>query len=206
MSLLGAVISVPEAKAVCLPPPIPNANNCLTFDQTGTTTPTFTYVDANLNSNGFWQLTSNYGAITQFNISTKGLTNIAWTPVGGAFVSQVFTPASNPSAPILSPVSFTFEIPDGLVPIGGDYDLQLSSNNNDQRVAMTGDLVLDGNLATNPNGNTYSVSRASIRVDDPVIPPPTDAVPGPLPLLGAGAAFGFSRRLRSRVNAARQVA
>ena len=33
------------------------------------------------------------------------------------------------------------------------------------------------------------------------IPPPT--VPGPLPLLGAGAAFGFSRRLRTRVLAAR---
>jgi hypothetical protein len=32
---------------------------------------------------------------------------------------------------------------------------------------------------------------------------PTDTVPGPLPLLGAGAAFGFSRRLRTRVLAAR---
>ncbi|MCX5960078.1 MAG: hypothetical protein NT053_09705 [Cyanobacteria bacterium] len=31
----------------------------------------------------------------------------------------------------------------------------------------------------------------------------TDEVPGPLPLLGAGAAFGFSRRLRTRVLAAR---
>jgi len=32
---------------------------------------------------------------------------------------------------------------------------------------------------------------------------PPDTVPGPLPLLGAGAAFGFSRRLRTRVLAAR---
>ena len=30
-------------------------------------------------------------------------------------------------------------------------------------------------------------------------PPPTSAVPGPLPLLGVGAAFGYSRRLRQRV-------
>jgi hypothetical protein len=29
--------------------------------------------------------------------------------------------------------------------------------------------------------------------------PPTSAVPGPLPVLGAGAAFGFSRRLRRRI-------
>ena len=34
--------------------------------------------------------------------------------------------------------------------------------------------------------------------------PPESTVPGPLPLLGAGAAFGFSRRLRSRLLAARQ--
>ena len=32
-----------------------------------------------------------------------------------------------------------------------------------------------------------------------------DHVPGPLPLLGAGAAFGFSRRIRSRIKGARLV-
>lgn len=31
---------------------------------------------------------------------------------------------------------------------------------------------------------------------------PPDDVPGPLPLLGAGAAFGFSRRIRNRIKAA----
>jgi hypothetical protein len=30
----------------------------------------------------------------------------------------------------------------------------------------------------------------------------TSSVPGPLPILGAGAAFGFSRKLRSRIKAA----
>jgi len=30
-------------------------------------------------------------------------------------------------------------------------------------------------------------------------PSPSTAVPGPLPLLGAGAAFGWSRRLRKRI-------
>ena len=33
----------------------------------------------------------------------------------------------------------------------------------------------------------------------------TTQTPGPLPLLGAGAAFGFSRRIRSRIKAARLV-
>jgi MYXO-CTERM domain-containing protein len=31
--------------------------------------------------------------------------------------------------------------------------------------------------------------------------PPGATVPGPLPLLGAGAAFGWSRRLRKRIAA-----
>jgi hypothetical protein len=33
-------------------------------------------------------------------------------------------------------------------------------------------------------------------------PTPPSSVPGPLPVLGAGAAFGFSRRIRSRIKAA----
>jgi hypothetical protein len=33
----------------------------------------------------------------------------------------------------------------------------------------------------------------------------TSGVPGPLPLLGAGAAFGFSLRIRSRIKGARLV-
>jgi len=43
--------------------------------------------------------------------------------------------------------------------------------------------------------NNYAVARE-------VVPPPapeTESVPGPLPLMGAGVAFGFSRRLRSRI-------
>jgi hypothetical protein len=40
-----------------------------------------------------------------------------------------------------------------------------------------------------------------------VIPPPdTDSVPGPLPLLGVGAAFGFSRKLRKRIRGSLPVA
>jgi len=59
--------------------------------------------------------------------------------------------------------------------------------------------------------NTYDVTMASLnsilnsfsQIEQPI--PPDTEVPGPLPLLGAGAAFGFSRRLRSRVQAARRV-
>jgi hypothetical protein len=55
--------------------------------------------------------------------------------------------------------------------------------------------------------DTYSVSKGSINSIQNSYSQVTrgrkEQVPGPLPLLGAGAAFGFSRRLRTRVLAAR---
>ncbi len=45
------------------------------------------------------------------------------------------------------------------------------------------------------DGAVYDFGEVSFR----------QAVPGPLPLLGAGAAFGFSRKLRRRVNGARKL-
>jgi hypothetical protein len=50
--------------------------------------------------------------------------------------------------------------------------------------------------------NEYFVTRGSINSFQNSYTQTTEA-PGPLPLLGAGAAFGFSRRLRTRVLAAR---
>ncbi|MFM7549174.1 MAG: hypothetical protein ACKO8I_09950 [Cyanobacteriota bacterium] len=44
--------------------------------------------------------------------------------------------------------------------------------------------------------NSYIVDNSLVQ---PVLAPPANAVPGPLPLLGAAAAFGASRRLRQRI-------
>jgi hypothetical protein len=57
--------------------------------------------------------------------------------------------------------------------------------------------VRDEYLVTNGSINSFQNSFRQIPGGT------TDKVPGPLPLLGAGAAFGFSRRLRTRVLAAR---
>ena len=46
-------------------------------------------------------------------------------------------------------------------------------------------------MVANSLGTTYSIT-----------PGPASEVPGPLPILGAGAAFGFSRRLRHRIKVA----
>lgn len=50
---------------------------------------------------------------------------------------------------------------------------------------------------------TWTVGSDSIEVWAGAKPAPPSAVPGPLPLLGAGAAFAYSRRLRSRLRAGR---
>ena len=57
--------------------------------------------------------------------------------------------------------------------------------------------VRDEYLVTTGSINSFQNSFTQITRTEP------DRVPGPLPLLGAGAAFGFSRRLRTRVLAAR---
>lgn len=67
--------------------------------------------------------------------------------------------------------------PDGPLSIGGKY------------VLVTDTWSVDGSLdVLDSFTNTFTQKSE---------------VPGPLPLLGAGAAFGFSRRLRSRIKASR---
>jgi hypothetical protein len=49
--------------------------------------------------------------------------------------------------------------------------------------------------------DSYTVTGANAAIDK--ITNTYNSVPGPLPILGAGAAFGFSRKLRNRIKAAR---
>jgi hypothetical protein len=57
--------------------------------------------------------------------------------------------------------------------------------------------------ATGPiSGNISSLSVNEFAIAT-VVPPASNAVPGPLPLFGAAAAFGWSRRLRSRIASSR---
>jgi hypothetical protein len=77
----------------------------------------------------------------------------------------------------------------------------------DETVTQSSD-VFDPGLKTISVRDEYLVTKGSINSFQNSFNQlpggsPTDKVPGPLPLLGAGAAFGFSRRLRTRVLAAR---
>jgi hypothetical protein len=79
-------------------------------------------------------------------------------------------------------------------------------NVNEMKESAIGSI--GGNVKLITVKDTYMVSMGSINSiqnsfsQKPVFGDP-EAVPGPLPLLGAGAAFGFSRRLRTRVLATR---
>ncbi len=62
---------------------------------------------------------------------------------------------------------------------------------------ITGTLQYTAFTNVTTNLTTVSGGTIVINVNDPN--PPTIAVPGALPILGAGAAFGYSRRLRRRI-------
>lgn len=73
------------------------------------------------------------------------------------------------------------------------------------QVATTPDVSFTAGSTSTDVANTFAANAAgngvtqfSNRVTQKTTVPPT-ATPGPLPLLGAGAAFGFSRRIRSRI-------
>jgi hypothetical protein len=60
------------------------------------------------------------------------------------------------------------------------------------------DLFVRDTYAPGLNGSLTTLNNSFTQGDSSR---DRDKVPGPLPLLGAGAAFGFSRKLRSRIKA-----
>lgn len=60
-----------------------------------------------------------------------------------------------------------------------------------------GDNYIQAFVASNTLAN--SLPQTQTRISTPVQGPSGTAVPGPLPLLGVSAAFGFSRSLRKRI-------
>jgi len=66
--------------------------------------------------------------------------------------------------------------------------------------------TFNSNTISSAFTNTFTVTSNAFTAFDNSLtqkaPTPPSSVPGPLPILGAGAAFGFSRKLRSRIKAA----
>ena len=65
---------------------------------------------------------------------------------------------------------------------------------------VTGTVIFDSTFTISNNSNpSFQVANVNFQVFDN----PPGTVPGPVPLLGAAAAFGYSRKLRRRVAEAR---
>ncbi|WP_216901822.1 hypothetical protein [Synechococcus sp. CCY 9618] len=63
---------------------------------------------------------------------------------------------------------------------------------------ISADFVSFLSVDDEPDNSVSSFNNTVIRLDAPP-QPPGESVPGPLPILGAGAAFGMSRKLRRRI-------
>jgi MYXO-CTERM domain-containing protein len=72
-----------------------------------------------------------------------------------------------------------------------EFSIDFTPTSTSQNIAF-----FNGNASNNFAGGLDNVTLDL--ADNPV---PSPSVPGPLPLLGVGAAFGWSRRLRKRIAA-----
>lgn len=81
---------------------------------------------------------------------------------------------------------------------GGIIPVTLTSTNGSSSTAP-----VTGGPTTIIVNNNYDGSGAIDAMENSFQQKQHQTVPGPLPLLGAGAAFGFSRRIRSRIKGAR---
>ena len=101
--------------------------------------------------------------------------------VGGNTVKKdIFATTDFTQAPIFSATS-TDGSNSGLLPIQGQYST----------IYVRDTINLVGGVGTGPVADLDNVTNTVTQT------------PGPLPILGAGAAFGFSRKLRGRIKAAR---
>ena len=193
-SVIGVTASTP-AHAACLttdPATAPFSNNCTTYNTVGgPNVATLRYTDSVL-SNTYWQLSTsniNVGNFSNWQSSTDGITFTSlttnFTPDGAFTNSQIFN--SSPGNPFYLRVTLN-----NAATLGQSYQFNILTNNNGYTF---GSRLSDDGL----NNNSGSLPRSFTRVADPV--PPSGTVPGPVPLLGAVAAFRYSRKMRRAIKA-----
>ena len=155
------------------------------------------------------------------DIPTTTFVNLEGTGLGGPFSQQQIDTDFN--GPLTGPSFFTSEytvealtpntwfnqvdlswvqVPGGNAAVSAKYDW-VDKDGNPQTVTLTksGDIyeILDQHPTEITVTNTYTPNNGAIDNVENTF----RNVPGPLPILGAGAAFGFSRKLRSRIKASR---
>jgi hypothetical protein len=144
-------------------------------------------------------------AANQFNYSIQK--DIPWTSGSKVFNYTVAAPSGKvltdytalPASAVFGAKTGQFVVLGAAGPATGKT---LNNTNTMGVVSYTGTLpTSDTFTATldNLSGLGIETLQSSYVVADA---PPTPAVPGPLPIFGAAAAFGFSRKVRNRIKAA----
>jgi len=198
--LAGFLCAVPQSKAACLYGDLNSlGNNCTGFDAATPSTATIRFQDAKLNDSTvpvragakYFQLkifTARLsGTAGSYTISDFGWSRTADGPyttfqnsltVGPTPTATSIASTAVSSPPALgSPFFIRYTLPAGVT--GGDiFDIMFLANNN-QAVDDSGYLDI-----------RTSYSGVGLTRDNEAL------VPGPLPLAGALAAFGYSRRIR----------
>ena len=195
----------PAAHAACVANILPTGQNCSTFDPSSVTNlEGYGFTDANWVQNN--QLTgirftadeSIHGGlsgssmtfapdpVTISNIFYSFDNGVNWSNTNVA--SSVTMPSGTGQS--ANALSSGITAPSAW---GGDFQVKftLSTLTSSNAGQMAVRVSSNGAGGTNTQTRLYTSSTT-----------PTTGTPGPLPLLGAGAAFGLSRRLRSRIRVA----
>jgi len=186
-----AVFAPNSAQAACFSTADAGANGCFEFSPDTTSAAVQTFATANLDTNQYVQFgfQSSGPSVTLTGVEYSFNGGTSWITYGaGTFnVTSTASYGSVITDPLIKPgLKFRYTIPTGLA-LGDLIQAQMLTNN-------TG---TPNPLASAVGNNFVLVDRASTAAAQPAT-----ATPGPLPLLGAAAAFSASRRLRRRIQRA----
>ena len=126
-------------------------------------------------------------------------------PANPGFVFRIMGPSSFNGSVNIAPASSvsglsTVLIGGAEIPYFGIQSSYISSTSINSSATFNGTTLAGLGFTTTGLIGTWTLSNGetiNVVIGDPS--PPSAATPGPLPLLGAGAAFGWSRRLRKRI-------
>ena len=190
---LSSVLATSRAQAACLT--TVGENVCATFDASTPSTAVQPFTSQNLQTNRYFQLSLLTNAGFSYTI-----TDLAWSKDGTSFTnfspislslnangSRSYTNIVDYGSAIGIPLYLRYTLPTG-VALGKVIEGTLIANNNGTNNAG----ILSDSL------NDYQIiNRDSLSVAGSA----TQAVPGPLPVLGAAGFYAFSRQLRRRIKA-----
>jgi hypothetical protein len=165
----------------------------VTFTTQGTTAGTFTISNFNpfgtvtVNTPGQFGLTLNGTTLATNNANTTGIVPAAVYPSPGAGVGT-FTITTQPQ-------SYVFDIARVAPPL----NIGTLPNFTSLNVALPATAAYTASLTGTGGGITAETTNFTLSTLLNQTFLTYEYVPGPLPILGAGAAFGWSRRLRKRI-------